>query len=221
MHILLVDDHQALCFAFSEHLKRIASQFSPEPLTVMPVFTFDAAVAELSANRPDFVFLDLDLGDGRHGIATLEQFATVNTSKIPVVVFTGLSVKIPDARETLRQCLRDFGVKGILLKSTDLDEIFLGISRILQGGTWVPPDVLMELASTTPPQQKPGYHLGLSPREWQVANLIVKGYPDKRIANELNLQPGYVRQVVTQIFKKLEVPNRTSAAERLLRGQLS
>jgi two-component system, NarL family, nitrate/nitrite response regulator NarL len=218
MHILLADDHQAICLPFAEHLARQASQLCAEPVTVKPVFTFAAAVAELSGDcPPDMVFLDLDLGDRYHGIATLEQFAAVNTNNIPVVVFTGLSVKIPDARETLRRCLRDFRVRGILLKSTAFDEMFVGIARILQGGTWVPTDVLMELASTTPPSQNHAYHLGLSPREWEVANLIAKGYPDKQIANELNIQPGYVRQVAAQIFRKLGVSNRTAAAERLLR----
>jgi two-component system, NarL family, nitrate/nitrite response regulator NarL len=213
MHILLVDDQELVCFALAEQFKKS----TPERIQVNLAFTFAAAVSALFDDpNPEIIFLDLDLGDGRRSIDTLSDFVKLNTRNIPIVVLTDLCAKIPNEREVLRACLRDFGVRGVLLKGGHLDEMFLGISRILQGGAWVPTDLLMELASTNPPVI-PECHLVLSAREREVANLIVKGYPDKKIANELHLQPGYIRQVVTQIFKKLGVPNRTAAAEKLLR----
>jgi two-component system, NarL family, nitrate/nitrite response regulator NarL len=216
MHILLVDDHQLLCTALAEHLERIATQISALPLNITPVFTFDAAMSVLRAEQqPDMVFLDLDLGDGNQGLETLRRFQDNNADNIPIVVFTGLSAKADSTIELLRSCLRDFSARGILLKSTNIDQMFTGIARLFAGERWMPDDVFMKLASSAP-QPTAKYHLGLSPSEWRVANFLVRGYPDKRIAIELSRSPGYIRQVTSQIYKKLDVGNRTAATKRLL-----
>lgn len=217
MQILLVDDHQLLCVALSEHLERAASRLSSAPITVTTAFTFAEAVAAVNANqRPDFVFLDLSLDGDNRGATTLRRFQEANPYQVPVAVFTGLSMTEPDTVEILRECLGELGAKGILLKQTELDAIFVGLARILNGEQWMPQDLLMALATTSPRAQRPEYHLGLSPREWSVARCLTRGLQDKEIAGELGLSPHYVRQVTRQIYDKLDVKTRTQAAIRIL-----
>lgn len=52
----------------------------------------------------------------------------------------------------------------------------------------------------------------LSPREWDVLKLIVRGKTDRQIADELFLSRITVSNHVSHILCKLEVPNRTAAA---------
>lgn len=62
-------------------------------------------------------------------------------------------------------------------------------------------------------RRAPGQALDvLSPREWEVLNLIVLGKTDRQIADELFLSRITVSNHVSHILGKLEVPNRTAAA---------
>ena len=56
------------------------------------------------------------------------------------------------------------------------------------------------------------HHLGLSPREWDVARCIARGLSGKQIARELNVTEGHVRQVSCVVYDKLQVRNRVEAA---------
>jgi two-component system nitrate/nitrite response regulator NarL len=216
MRILLVDDHQILCVALSEHLERVASRVSSAPIQVTPVFRLRDAIDAINGEeRPDLVFLDLDLDHEHRGPATLKRFQDENPHRIPVVIFTGLALDDQGAVEALRQCLKDLGARGILLKRTDLESTFIGLARILAGELWMPQEVFMALATTPMRANSANYHLGLSPREWDVARCLTRGLQDKQIANELRLSPHYVRQVTKQIYDKLDVKTRTQAAMRV------
>jgi DNA-binding CsgD family transcriptional regulator len=53
----------------------------------------------------------------------------------------------------------------------------------------------------------------LTPREQDVAGLLMKGYPDKQIAAELDLAVASVRKYVARILAKSGSPSRTQLAE--------
>lgn len=53
----------------------------------------------------------------------------------------------------------------------------------------------------------------LTPREQGVAELLMKGYPDKQIATELDLAVASVRKYVARILVKSGSPTRTQLAE--------
>lgn len=217
MRILIVDDHQMLCVGFAEHLERVVSQISTAPIVVTPVFSLVAAIEAVAVDdHPDLVFLDLDLGDGNQGALTLERFQQGNPHDVPVVVFTGLSLTEEGTTNTLRHCLKNLRAKGILLKGADLKTALIGIARILAGELWMPQEVLIALATAAPERPQPSkYHLGLSPREWEVARCLARGLQDKVIASELGLSHGYVRQVTRQIYEKLDVNTRIQAVIKL------
>ena len=62
----------------------------------------------------------------------------------------------------------------------------------------------------------PPYDL-LSEREWEVLQLLSKGYSNIKIANELFLSDKTVKNYVSSILHKLDVPDRTSAVLYALR----
>jgi DNA-binding NarL/FixJ family response regulator len=57
----------------------------------------------------------------------------------------------------------------------------------------------------------PGEAAGLTRREVEVLRLVAKGWTNDRIAEELFLSPRTVQTHLTNVFRKLEVDNRTEA----------
>jgi DNA-binding NarL/FixJ family response regulator len=53
---------------------------------------------------------------------------------------------------------------------------------------------------------------GLPPRLAQVLALLRLGWPNKRIARELRISQGTVKNYLTELFRRLGVDNRTQAA---------
>ena len=143
----------------------------------------------------------------------MELFQQANCHNVPVAIFTALSLEDgDDALETLRKCFAG-GVKGILLKSADLDTMFRGLRRILfDPEFWAPSPVLWALASTQHSPAKSDDRLGLTAGEWKIAEVIARGLQNKEVGKELNLSDKHVAQVAKQIFHKLRVRNRTELA---------
>lgn len=56
---------------------------------------------------------------------------------------------------------------------------------------------------------------GLSPREAEVAELVLKGYPNPLIASTLGIAPTTTKRHLTRIFDKIGVDSRTQLVSRL------
>lgn len=59
----------------------------------------------------------------------------------------------------------------------------------------------------------------LTPREIEILKLISKGYSNKEIAQKLFLSEKTVKNHVYNIFKKLDVKDRTQAAIYMLKNE--
>ncbi len=66
--------------------------------------------------------------------------------------------------------------------------------------------------------QTPLDRYGFTPREKEVANLVIEGKSNARIANELSLTEITVKKHLTRIYAKLHVKNRTELTKRILGG---
>lgn len=212
MRILIVDDHPILCDAFKNHLERVGPQVSDTSLIVTSVLNFDDAIRaiEVVDNRPDLVFLDLNL-DGEHrGAGTLERFQERNSHRVPVVIFTGLSLSDPGTTEILRRCINELGAQTVLSKGTDLNTMFIGLPRILAFERWLSNELFTALLATRNTTTTENA-LDLTPRQWDVARLLTRGQRNKEIARQLNLSPGNVQQITGAIYKRLGVHSRLEA----------
>jgi len=63
------------------------------------------------------------------------------------------------------------------------------------------------------PSNKP---FGLSAREYEIAQLIAKGYGNRRISEETGMQEQSVKNAVSTIMRKLNCENRTQVALHIL-----
>jgi RNA polymerase sigma factor (sigma-70 family) len=59
----------------------------------------------------------------------------------------------------------------------------------------------------------------LTERELEILEILSKGMPNKEIANFLGISENTVEQHLQNIYKKLNVHNRTEAAALFLKGK--
>ncbi|WP_235182989.1 response regulator transcription factor [Gracilibacillus boraciitolerans] len=56
-------------------------------------------------------------------------------------------------------------------------------------------------------------------REWEVMELLTQGYSNQRISNQLYITDKTVKNHISSILRKLEVPDRTNAVLTVLRNK--
>jgi len=114
--------------------------------------------------------------------------------------------------EDIRQAL-DAGAQGYVLKGAPEAQLFDAMRRVHAGMRFIPKEVARLLASR-PPNSK------LTPREYEVLKLIVKGLSNKAIGEKLGISEGTVKCHVNTILARLGVEDRTQAAVTALQRGL-
>ena len=138
-------------------------------------------------------------------------------SRLPDTTIVMLTVSDDDA--DLFAALRA-GASGYLLKDIDPARLPHALQGVLDGEAAMPRTlvarVLEEFRSRggRPRVFLPGRRpIELTPREWEVLELMREGLSTAEIAARLFVEPGTVRSHVTAILHKLHVTNRKSALQ--------
>ena len=147
--------------------------------------------------KPDVLLLDVNM-PGRDGIAALEEIRAARPDQ-KVVMLT-----VSDAEENVFAALKG-GAKGYVLKDAETDDIMAAIRTVAAGGEYLPESIrrVYETRRASP---------GLSPREREVLQLVVRGFHNREIADMLNIGENGVKKHLKGIFAKLDVATRTEAA---------
>lgn len=195
MNLLLVDDHAL----FREALRALLGIVSPE-MQVHEAASVPAAIDESTRTQFRMVLLDLGLMHS-DGMATLQQFRN-GCPEVPVIVLSGEQ----DAgliRDTIEQ-----GAAGYIPKSHTSEQMIGALRLVVNGGVYLPPEVLQ-------PADRPATDIGrfalLSPRQEQVARLLLQGQSNKSIARELAVSEGTVKAHVSAIYQIIGARNRVDA----------
>jgi len=210
IRILICDDQDIVC----DGLQAILST-APD-IQVVGVAHDGAEALELVPQaRPDVVLMDLKM-PGMNGIQATRRIRDLHPD-VRVLVLTTYA-----ADEWVFDAIRG-GAAGYLLKDTPRQELVAAIEGTAAGQTHVDPAVAGKLfahvargsgAATAPDTSIAD---SLSEREREVLGLLARGLPNAEIAGRLYLSEGTVRNYVSSILAKLEVPDRTQAAVLALR----
>jgi DNA-binding NarL/FixJ family response regulator len=205
MRALVIDDHPLIQEAVSHVLQRVDNRFFTEVAGDCESGFAMAATGE----EPDLVLLDMNL-PGLSGIPALKQWRARFPS-VPVVVLSATSDP-----QTVMAAL-NAGAAGFIPKLSSNAVMQDAIQLVLDGGRYIPPEVLARSqASETPTvHNRSGLSLdtlGLTARQIDVLRLIASGAPNKVISRELGLAERTVKAHVTAVFRALKVTSRTQAA---------
>lgn len=101
-------------------------------------------------------------------------------------------------------------VDGILLKNSDQCDIMYAIDKVMSGGRVIDPLIakkMLEFASS-----KNGKKLhSLKEQEIKILYGLTVGKTDEQLAEDLCLSPSTIRNYISRILHKLNLPNRTAA----------
>jgi DNA-binding NarL/FixJ family response regulator len=178
-----------------------------------------------SESRFDLVLLDLNL-PGHSGLESLDALRQ-RLSDPTVVIFSASN----DA-QTIGRALRR-GARGFIPKTSSHRVLIDALRLVLDGGVYVPPDILAEAMSVShapeavpaPDQSSPNasgrvgaVHVttfsgsreidALTERQREVLALLAEGMQTKEICRRLGISPNTAKTHIATIFRAIGVNNR-------------
>lgn len=159
----------------------------------------DEALRLVEETAPDVLLTDIEM-PGQTGLEVATELAErgKNGATVPRVVI----VTTFGRGGYLRRAL-DAGVAGYLLKDTPAEKLADAIRRVHRGLRVVDPELALAAWDAPDP---------LTDRERQVLRRAGDGDPTSRIAEDLHLSEGTVRNYLSEAIGKLGARNRTEAA---------
>jgi len=151
--------------------------------------------------QPDVLVLDLSMPD-LDGISVTRRIKQ-EFSNIHVLILT-----VHEDEALVKEAIR-CGASGYIIKNAAESELISAIKIIMRGDMYVDPSVLRSLLDETPKPSKPASELeSLTPREIEVLRLIVQGYTNRQIANELQISVRTVEGHRANLSEKLGLHSR-------------
>lgn len=160
---------------------------------------------KLNKVKPDILLLDINMPK-KNGIEVLEEIKN-NNMNVKVLILT-----VHNEVEYLLKAV-DIGVDGYILKDTESNELKKAIISIVNGESYIQPNLIPALNSKLVSRDKDKDKIdALTNREMEVLICVANGMFNREIADELSISERTVKNHVTNIFKKIDVADRTQAA---------
>lgn len=163
--------------------------------------------------KPDIVLLDLNMPnlDGLQVLEIMKQ----QKMDCKIIILT-----IHKEIDYLVKAL-DVGCEGYVLKDSDFDTLKNAIISVYNGDTYIEPTLTPMLNASLAERDVLRDKLNeLTKREIEVLKMIAGGALNKEIASTLNISERTVKNHVSNIFKKINVSDRTQAAVFAIKNNL-
>lgn len=163
------------------------------------------AMGMIEAGGYDVLLCDLGLPDGS-GITLIRQQALMgNDTDILVITMFANQSKVLEAVQA--------GARGYLLKDENMDKCMEAIRNIRAGGSPISPVIARQLLTQIQPKPEATVPMvsPLSDREYEILNLIARGFTNAECSDVLTISSSTIATHVKNIYRKLEVNSRTEA----------
>lgn len=194
MKILIIDDH----ILFAEGMKFLLESFEQKVITFY-ADGYEAAIKSIDKfGQPDLILLDINLS-GVCGFSLIQKFHDLNIWS-PILI-----ISATDSQSAADISL-DKGAQGFVSKASDTLTLQEAIKTVLTGNIYKQgfktSSILSENNVAT-----------VTPRQHEILFLLAQGLLNKQIAYELSISTNTVKAHLHEIFKQLNVNNRTAAVQ--------
>jgi DNA-binding NarL/FixJ family response regulator len=212
MRLAIVDDHELT----RESLRDMLDD-QPDLEVVGEAASGQEALLLCSRLHPDIVLMDVRMPD-MDGIRATEQIKR-QYPKISVLMIT-----MQDNPDYLLEAL-NAGAAGYVLKDASKYQVVAALRLVSEGESPLDPDMVARLVKrldteaggrSDPAGRRDPLVQPLTSRELEVLMLMTSGHTNHKIAEELVISVGTVKNHVEHIIAKLSVSDRTQAVVRAL-----
>ena len=204
MEVLIVEDNPDMLLHIERSLNSVES--IRNTYTAM---SQSEGIALLESCLPDILVCDLSLPDGS-GLEVVSKSSSLN---IPSLVISVLC----DEATVLRAV--ESGANGYLLKDVDDEAIQSAVEQVISGGAPITPSIASHILSSvrgasgkTIQSRTP--KAGLSRREFEILQLVARGFKVAEIASHLIISEHTVSNHIRAVYRKLRVNSRSQAIYR-------
>jgi len=200
IRIMIADDHSMV----REGLKQLV-ELEDDIIVVAQAGNGNETIEKIIEYNPDVVLLDINMPE-KNGLEVL-TYLKQNDINANIIILT-----IHNEVEYLYKAV-EIGVKGYVLKDSESDVLIRAIRSVYEGETYIQPNMASLLFKKMNNDESGAVHnTRLTKREVEVLKLITEGLLNKEIAHRLCISEKTVKNHVSNIFKKIEVSDRTQAA---------
>lgn len=203
MRVLIADDHQL----FIDGIRHILHKLD----AVMEITEANRAGQAIdileSGQAFDLILIDLSM-PGMNGMSILQRMHARKTW-LPLVV-----VSAEENPHTIKSAL-DAGALGFIPKAHSSQQMLSALNAILEGNIYIPLDIEKQIAHLG--TRRPTLEGGITKRQYDVLQLLAKGYSNKQIATSLFLTEHTVKAHISALFTTLNASNRTDCVQTATR----
>lgn len=208
INIMIVDDHSMI----REGLKQLL-ELDGDMRVVEEASDGVECLEKIGTANPDVLLLDINMPR----MNGLEVLAKLKEKKIKTKV---LVLTVHNEIDYLLKAV-EIGINGYLLKDSESSELKKAIVSVVDGENYIQPSLIPSLNAKMIQRDNDKDKIeDLTRRELEVLKLLATGNYNKEIAEELGISERTVKNHVSNIFKKIEVTDRTQAAVFAIRNNL-
>ena len=208
INIMITDDHSMI----REGLKQLL-ELEGEFKVIAEAADGIECINKLAIVKPDVLLLDINMPN-MNGLEVLQKMKEMKI-KMKVLILT-----IHSEVEYLLKAV-DIGVSGYLLKDSESAELKKAIIAVVNGENYIQPSLIPVLNAKMIDRDSDTVKIeSLTKRELEVLKNLSYGMYNKEIAEKLDISERTVKNHISNIFKKIEVTDRTQAAVFAIRNNL-
>lgn len=208
IRVMIADDH----ILMREGIKQLL-EFDGSIEVIAEAADGNECLEKLKSIKPDVLLLDINMPN-KNGIEVLEEIKKKKV-KIRVLILT-----VHNEVEYLLKAV-DIGVDGYILKDSESAELKKAINSVIEGENYIQPSLIPALNSRLVNRDIDREKIeSLTKRELEVLIQVANGMFNKEIAINLDISERTVKNHISNIFKKIEVNDRTQAAVFAIKNNL-
>ena len=206
--VMIADDHELI----REGLKQLL-ELEGDIEIVSEAANGVECLEKLKKVNPDVLLLDINMPK-QNGIEVLQKIRDRNI-KVKVLILT-----VHNEVEYLVKAV-DIGVNGYLMKDSTSEELRKAIYSVMNNENYIQTSLIPLLNSRLVARDIDKEKIEeLTKREMEVLIKIANGMSNKEIASTLSISERTVKNHISNIFKKIDVSDRTQAAVFAIRNNI-